>query len=61
MIDKDKQINTPWMEIVNDEPPQAFWFDIHRFRINGIEYAEWSEEFLAEFNKDKIWRHLSDS
>ena len=35
-------------------------FDAIKFRINGKEYTEWSDEFFNEYSKLQLWHDLSE-
>lgn len=42
-------------------PPVSNWLDDYMFRINGVIYREYNEEFIEAYNKERMWGQLNDN
>ena len=54
--------NPQWCnwKIPFDGIPSKESFELFIFRINGVKYLEWSEEFEKEIEKAVAWEKLRD-
>jgi len=50
-----------WTHYKTDwQKPSKVNFAVYIFRINGIEYTEYSEEFIKAYNGDLLWSKIKN-
>ena len=52
--------NDRWFKITPPEVPVPADFEFVVYRINGVTYSEWNDEFIAAFQKERMWNTLKN-
>ncbi len=65
MSDENKPLppymqHTDWRQWSTGFKMGEFRFGYLKFRINGVEYTEYSDKFINEYSKIVLWEELSE-